>query len=305
MTCVSVWQRTMTFRLALATEDFGQPLRQAIRQAAQFRVQGLRLNARTEIGAADLTDTGLRQLRLFVEEHQLKVAGLYCPSRHSVADPQGLDRRLLMIRSAIERVRRLGTAEVLIRAGRIPNPAATAPRMAQGQPDDSQVDSLKNPFSFAPPPKLTEPSEADQFELLTQVLSDLAATANHHGASLQIIVSDYDTARISALLARVTTGPLQVVFDPAVCVMSGRQPVNIFRSLYQSIGYVRLRDAQQDVDGGGVEVPCGDGAVDWQELLAVLAEAVQPAWLCIERTGGDQRAADVATAVRRLQALLP
>jgi len=58
----------MAIRLALATEDFGQPLRQAIRQAAQFRVQGLRLNARTEIGAADLTDTGLRQLRLFVEE---------------------------------------------------------------------------------------------------------------------------------------------------------------------------------------------------------------------------------------------
>lgn len=104
----------MAIRLALATEDFGQPLRQAVRQAAQFRVQGLRLNARTEIGAADLTDTGLRQLRHFVEEHQLKVAGLYCPSRHSVADPQDLDRRLLMIRSAIERVRRLGCTEVLI-----------------------------------------------------------------------------------------------------------------------------------------------------------------------------------------------
>lgn len=295
----------MTIRLALATEDFGQPLRQAIRQAAQFRVQGLRLNARTEIGAADLTETGLRQLRHFVEEHQLRVAGLYCPSRHSLADPQGLDRRLLMIRSAIERIRRLGTNEVLICAGRIPDPTANARRIAQGQPDDSEVDSLKNPFSFAPPPKLTEPSEAEQFELLAQVLSDLAAAANHHGASLQIIVSDYDSARISALLSRVTTGPVQLVFDPAVCVMSGRQPVSIFRSLYQSIGYVRLRDAQRDVDGAGVEVPCGDGAVDWQELLPVLAEAIQPAWMCIERTGGDQRAADVATAVRRLQSLLP
>jgi len=295
----------MAIRLALATEDFGQPLRQAIRQAAQFRVQGLRLNARTEIGAADLSDTGLRQLRLFVEEHQLRVAGVYCPSRHSVADPQGLDRRLQMIRSAIERVRRLGSTEVLIRAGRIPDPTVTAPQMAQGQPDDSDVDSLRNPFSFAPPPKLTQPSEADQFELLTQVLSDLAAAANHHGASLQVIISDYDTARITTLLSRITTGPLQLVFDPAVCVMAGRQPVSIFRSLYQSIGYVRLRDAQKDVDGGGVEVPCGDGAVDWQELLAVLAEAVQPAWMCIERTGGDQRAADVATAVRRLQSLLP
>jgi len=295
----------MAIRLALATEDFGQPLRQAIRQAAQFRVQGLRLNARTEIGAADLSDTGLRQLRLFVEEHQLRVAGVYCPSRHSVADPQGLDRRLQMIRSAIERVRRLGSTEVLIRAGRIPDPTVTAPQMAQGQPDDSDVDSLRNPFSFAPPPKLTQPSEADQFELLTQVLSDLAAAANHHGAGLQVIISDYDTARITTLLSRITTRPLQLVFDPAVCVMAGRQPVSIFRSLYQSIGYVRLRDAQKDVDGGGVEVPCGDGAVDWQELLAVLAEAVQPAWMCIERTGGDQRAADVATAVRRLQSLLP
>jgi len=295
----------MAIRLALAAEDFGQPLRQAVRQAAQFRVQGLRLNARTEIGAADLTDTGLRQLRHFVEEHQLKVAGLYCPSRHSVADPQDLDRRLLMIRSAIERVRRLGCTDVLIRAGRIPDPTATAPQVAPGQPDNSQVDSLRNPFSFAPPPKLSQPGEAAQFELLTQVLTDLAAVANHRGASLQLIVSDYDPARISALLSQVTTGPVQLVFDPAVCIMAGRQPAHVFRSLYQSVGYVRLRDAQRDVDGAGVEVPCGDGAVDWQELLAVLAEAVQPAWMCVERTGGDQRAADAATAVRRLQSLLP
>ena len=295
----------MTIRLAVATEDFGQPLRQAVRQAALLRVQGLRLNARTEIGAADLTETGLRQLRHFVEEHQLKVAGLYCPSRHSVADPQDLDRRLLMIRSAIERVRRLGCTDVLIRAGRIPDPAATAPQAAPGQPDNSQVDSLRNPFSFAPPQQLNQPGEADQFNLLSQVLADLAAFANHHGASLQLIVSDYDPSRISALLSRISTGPVQMVFDPAVCVMAGRHPAQVFRSLYQSVGYVRLRDAQRDVDGAGVEVPCGDGAVDWQELLAVLTEAMQPSWMCVERTGGDQRAADTVNAVRRLQSLLP
>lgn len=294
-----------TFRLALATEDFGQPLRQAIRHAAQYPVQGLRLNARTEISAADLSDSGLRQLRHFVEEHQLKVAGLYCPSRHPISESQDLDRRLLMVRTAIERVRKLGATDVLIRAGRIPDPAATERRVGSGQPSNQEVDSLRNPFSFAPAPLLNQPSEAEQFELLAQVLSDLAATANHHGANLQLIVSDYQITRISSLLSRVGTGPLQVVFDTAVCVMSGQSPTDVFRSLYQSVGYVRLRDAQRDVDGAGVEVPCGDGAVDWQELLAVLSEAVQPAWMCIERTGGDQRAADAAAAVRRLQSLLP
>ena len=84
----------MGLRMAVATEDFGHPLRQAIRLAAQNPVQGLRLNARSEVKASEFTETGLRQLRHYVAEHQMQVAGLYYPSRHALADPQSLDQRL-------------------------------------------------------------------------------------------------------------------------------------------------------------------------------------------------------------------
>jgi hypothetical protein len=66
----------MALRLAVATEDFGQPLRQAIVQAALNPVQGLRLNARTEVRAEEFSDSALRQLRHYVDEHQMRVAGL-------------------------------------------------------------------------------------------------------------------------------------------------------------------------------------------------------------------------------------
>jgi sugar phosphate isomerase/epimerase len=41
------------------------------------------------------------------------------------------------------------------------------------------------------------------------------------------------------------------------------------------------------------------------ELLPTLVEANFSGWICIERTGGDQRADDVSRAVSTLRKLLP
>jgi sugar phosphate isomerase/epimerase len=298
----------MGLRMAVATEDFGHPLRQAIRLAAQNPVQGLRLNARSEVKASEFTETGLRQLRHYVAEHQMQVAGLYYPSRHALADPQSLDQRLDGIRATLGLTRRLGTSELLLRVGRIPDPAMIEPESAEGTPDNANVDSLRNPFSFAPSAatfNAKQPSEAQQFHLLCEILNDLANEANHQGAVLQLILSSYESSRIQALLSAVTKGPVGLVFDSATCVMSGRSPVSVFREWYSHVGYVRLRDARKDVDGGGIEVAYGEGAVDWTELPAVLTEAESQAWVCVERTGGDQRAEDVLHAVRSMKAMLP
>jgi sugar phosphate isomerase/epimerase len=298
----------MGLRLAVATEDFGQALRQAIRLAAQNPVQGLRLNARSEVRASEFTDTGLRQLRHFIGEHQMQVAGLYYPSRHSLADPQSLDQRLDGIRAAMGLMRRLGTKDLLLRVGRIPDPTKQVVDEAEDAPNNEDVDSLRNPFSFAPSLgtlSTRQPSEAEQFRQLCEILNDLAAEANRHGVVLQLILSGYDVKPLKALLAEVTSGPIAVVFDSATSVMTGRSPVAVFREWYQRIGYVRLRDARKDVDGGGIEVPMGEGTVDWTELPAVLTEAESRAWVCIERTGGDSRAEDVIRAIRILKETLP
>jgi sugar phosphate isomerase/epimerase len=302
----------MSLRLAVATEDFGQPLRRAIELAAENAVQGLRLNARSEIRPEEFSETALRQLRLYVEEHQMTVAGLSYPSRHSLYDEKSLDQRLDGIRSAMRMVRKLGTCEVLVRVGRIPDPdaaeTATDSSGSSSGPSNDDVDSLRNPFSFAPAAGLIKssgPSESRQFEMLCDIINDLVAFGSREGATLQLQLANYDAKRIARLLDRIKAGPVALVFDPAICVMTGSRPVKLFRDLYQSFGYMRARDAQKDVDGGGIETPLGDGSVDWMELLPTLVEANYPGWICIERTGGDQRADDVCRAVSTLRKLLP
>ncbi len=292
-------------RLAVATEDFGTNLRQAIARAAQNRVRGLRLNVRQEVRAEEFSATGLRQLRHFVEEHQLRVAGLMFPSRHALAEPLYLDQRLDGLRAAIGLARPLGTEEILVRVGRIPDPDDESESVAHAA-SNHDVNSLTNPFSFASSgAAVPQASEAQQYRHLLEVLTDMAAVAGREGASLQLIPSAYDTARLRRLLTDVKSGPVGLVFDPATCVMSGRNPVDVFRDLYQHVGYARMRDARRDVDGGGIEVSHGDGIVDWQEVLAVLTEAGAALWVCAERTGGDQRGEDVARAVNQLNSLLP
>lgn len=299
----------MAFRLATATEDFGTDLRSAIRLAAEQPVQGLRLNARTEVRAADFSESALRQLRHQVEEHQLRVAGLYYPSRHALADTASLEQRLDGIRAACGIVRKLGTSEVIIRVGRLPDPAQSSPAPAVDTPTNENVDSLLFPFSFAPGAAASsvrrEPSPAEQFDVLCEILNDLAGHASRHGAQLQLIIAGCEQERMRLLLSRVQSGPVGFVFDPGACVMSGVNPVSFYRSIWQQVGYIRLRDAQKDVDGGGIETAFGDGTVDWIELAAVLVEANPVTWMCLERTGGDQRAADTADAVRRFRSLLP
>ncbi len=298
----------MTLRLAVATEDFGQPLRQAIEQAAKNKVQGLRLNARTEVRAEDFSDTALRQLRHYVAEHQLKVAGLMYSSRHAIYEEQHLDQRLDGIRSALKLVRKLGTSELLVRIGRIPDPESATPVAKPDAPKDDDVDSLRNPFSFAPAASTLRSagaSDAQKFQLLCDILNDLASDASRCGAVLQLQLSSYEQKRIQKLLSHITSGAVGVVFDPASCVMTGSSPVRTFRDIYPDIGYIRLRDAQKDVDGGGIEVPFGDGTVDWTELLPTIVEANLQSWVCVERTGGEQREDDVRDAIRRIEHLLP
>ncbi len=302
----------MPVRLAVATEDFGTPLKDAIRQAATCPVAGLRLNVRTEVRAEEFSETGLRQLKLFVAECRMSVAGLHCSSRRSLQESEDLDRRLDRIRISMPLARKLGTRELLVRCGRIPDPDDTGAvtgdaSEASGHPSNSDVDSLKNPFSYAPAvsaDRICQPTGRERFDRLCEILNDLARHADRCGCVLQLVCAAFDVSRIARLLSRVQSGPVGLVFDPATAVMTGSSPVALFRAVYAHVGYVRIRDAQKDVDGAGLEVPVGEGAVNWTELVPTIAESDYHGWLCVERPGGDDRADDVRRGVAHLRSLV-
>ena len=293
----------MSLRLAVATEDFGTPLKKAIALAATCEVSGLRLNCRTEVKPADATASSLRQILLYVRERQMKVAGLYCPTRHALYAPEYMEPRLDTIRKSMSLARKLDTQEVLIRCGRIPNPDAQPEPKTSANAD---IDELANPFSFAPTaPRVTENTQEKEFALLCEILNDLTQHGNHVGCTLNLQLSTYDLPLTQRLFSEVKAGPLSIAFDPATAVMTAANVVNTFRNLYSKIGYVRARDALRDVDGAGIEVAVGDGNVDWTQLLPTLSEADYHGWICVERTGGDERADDVRRGISVLKDLIP
>jgi len=291
----------MSLRLAVATEDLNPSLKKAISLAAASEVQGVRLNSRSEVSAADATESSIRQILLYVKERQMKVAGLMCPTRHSLYDPEYLEPRLDIIRKSMTLARKLETADLLVRCGRIPDPTAT-PAPAEAAPS---IDDQANPFAFATTPEASGPTPAAQFTQLCEILNDLTRHGNHVGCTLNLQLSSYNQPLIERLFAEVKAGPLSIVFDTATAVMTGAPVVGTFRDLYQHVGYIRARDALSDVDGAGVEVAHGDGVVDWIQFLPTLEEADYTNWVCVERGGGDQRAEDVRHGVSELKALIP
>lgn len=294
----------MSLRLAVATEDFGAPLRRAVALAGRARVPGVRLNARHEILAEQMSATGLRQLGQYVRENRMQIAGLSCPTRHSLADPAWLEERVTLIRSAMDLVRPLQTSELLVPCGLIPDPAAEAPA-ATARP--SAAEQPANPFSYAAAsPRAAETSSPqNQFSTLCQVVSDLTSYGNHVGCVLTLQLPNYDVSLLERLMKAVTTGPLRIAFDPAVAIFTGANVIDTYRRLYQHVGYVRARDGRRNSDYSGTETAVGEGVVNWDELLPTLVEAEFAGWVCIERTAGDHRDTDVLNSVSRLKSLLP
>lgn len=294
----------MTLRLSVASEDLDSSLKKAIGIATTFQVAGIRLNTRSELSADNVSASALRQTLLYVKERRMQVAGLICPTRHALYDAEYLEPRIQTIRNSMSLARKLETSELVIRCGRVPDdrtddkPAATA----QSVPD---VDQLANPFSFAARPAPTQTSPENQFALLCEILNDLAQHGNHVGCVLNLMVAGYDIRLLTRLLSCIKTGPVNVCFDPATAVMTGANTVQIYRDLYQHVGYVRARDALKDVDGAGIEVPVGDGVVDWIQLLPTLEEANYRGWMCIERSGGENRRHDVERGVSLLKTMIP
>ncbi len=272
--------------------------------AGQVHVPGIRLNARRDILAQNMSASALKQLSHYVRENHMYVAGLSCPTRHNLASPEYLEERVELIRSAMTLSRPLNSSSLLVPCGLIPDPGQDSPsRVDVG----SDAEHRENPFSLAGHPAEASRTitQADQFSTLCQVVSDLASYGNHVGCVLTLQLPNFDVSLLKQLLEAVTTGPLQIVFDPAVAVFTGANVIDSYRQLYNHVGYIRARDGLRNSDYSGTETVVGDGVVPWDELMPTLIEADYSGWVCVERTGGDHRESDVLRGVSHVQSLLP
>lgn len=293
----------MPLRLAVATKNLHLNLKRAIAMASSSMADGVQLNSRVELEQGNASESSLRQIRLYVTEREMKIAGLFCPTRHSLSDDEFLEPRLNVIRRSMSIARTLQTDHVVVRCGVIPNPIQSKPTQ-ESKTSEQTLDA--NPFSFTSPDMQTaKMTPADRFQMLVEILNDLTKYGNHVGCRLALLLPNYNRQLVKSLLSQVVNGPLSIAFDPATAELSGESAVDAFRDLYENTSYVRARDTIASAEGGGDEVTIGNGVVDWTHFIPTLAEADFKGWVSVQQKGGPEVAESCLEGVSHLRDLFP
>lgn len=260
---------TPRLRLGYPTRLLEGPFREKIRQAAGLRAQGVQLDLRHELRPGELSETGLRQFGHLLDEQGLALAPAVFPLRRAIADRDGLEERVAAVTAALRFAGDLKAGVLIVRPGAVPG-----------------ADSKDRP-------------------LLLEVLNDLARAGDHVGVTLTLTTGREPVESLTEVLGAITAGPIGVNIDPAAAVMAGRDPAAGIRALHSYLRHVRVRDGLQESDGAGIEVPVGRGEVEWESVLAALAEADYGGWLTPDRTTGEDPAKDAANALSYLRNVMP
>lgn len=256
----------MPICLAVAIHCFGQPLKRALLRAAEIEADGVQFTIGGDLRPSALSATGRRELLHQLGELGLAVSSIRFPLRRALCDLDRLEARLAALRDAMQLAFQLKAGLIALRVGRI------APE-----------------------------SDTADYELLRDVLNDLARYGNHVGCALAITPSGEPADLLGRLLSDITTGPVGIDFDPAVCIASGERPADVLRTLHAHVLHVTVRDMVRTADGSGQEVAVGRGEVEWDELLAVIDEMRYRGWLTVDRTDGGAHPAETARAVQFLR----
>jgi sugar phosphate isomerase/epimerase len=135
---------------------------------------------------------------------------------------------------------------------------------------------------------------------------DVARDFGGHGIELGMETGQESAAELLEFLHDLDTPNVFVNFDPANMILYGAgDPVDAIRTLGRHIRHVHVKDGTTSAKPGeawGEEVPFGTGDVGPQRFLAALHRIDYRGPLVIEREAGNQRMADVKTAIETLRA---
>jgi len=254
-------------QFALTTRSLNLPLRAAIKTAArQAGITGLRIDVRHELPAKEMSQTGKRELRHLLKELGLQLPALNFSTRHAYNDLTGLDQRISATREAMDLAALLEVQHLCVRIGKIPAAEEGAP-----------------------------------YELLVEIISDLARHGNRVGVTLTIIPGSESPDVILPFLGQISTGPVALDFDPSRVLPGGHDPARQLRALHASVAQFTARDAVRDFSGGIEQTQLGRGEVVWDELLATLGEIDFRGWITLQPPPGENPAEQITQSLTYLQ----
>ena len=162
----------------------------------------------------------------------------------------------------------------------------------------------------------------DRYKIMQEACHELAEYADSINAHFAVETGPETSAVLKGFLDSLNSTGVGVYLDPANLVMvTGDDPVGAVHNLKKYIVHTHAKDGKQifyrdpeivygikkDVivtDDSFLEVPLGEGSVDFPKYLAALEEIGYNGFLTIEREVGDDPAKDIRAAVDFLNGLM-
>lgn len=256
-------------RLSVPALSLSRDLRRALARARGLGVRGIEIDGRRGVDAEQLTQTGLRQIRKWLEDEGLVVSAVAFPTRGGYADADRLEARIAATKAALELAHALGAQVVTNHIGDIPPAPATAA------------------------------DEADPaWQLLIDVLADIGAWGHRVGATLCAEAGRAAPADLLRVIAALPTASLQCDIVTGSLLVHRHDPVAAVDMLGSHIGFVHLTDSVAGTYAGrGRPAALGEGEVDVPAVLGALEERAYHGWIGLEPAEESAGMGELAAAI--------
>ena len=140
----------------------------------------------------------------------------------------------------------------------------------------------------------TDVTWVDQLQATERFLGVLAPLLRDLGCRIDLEThEEITTHELVALVEAIGPDVLGVTLDLANVVIRGEDPLAATRRVAQYVHLTHMRDVVLYFAADGIERqirPCGDGVIDWQGVLRLLAEHNPELHLSVENVSGPNRA---------------
>jgi sugar phosphate isomerase/epimerase len=256
-------------RLSVPALSLSRDLRRALALARELGVRGVEIDGRRGIAAEQITQTGLRQIRKWLDDEGLVVSAVAFPTRGGYAAADRLEARIAATKSALELAHALKAQVVINHIGDIPPPPADG----NDEPDPA-------------------------WQLLIDVLADIGAWGHRVGATLCAEAGRAAPVDLLRVIAALPTGSLLCDVATGTLLVHRHDPVAAVEMLGSHIGFVHVTDAVAGAYAGrGRPAPLGAGEVDVPAVLGALEERAYRGWIGLESADESAGMAELAAAI--------
>lgn len=279
------------FPIGAIIESFRLPTLEAVKKAAELKLDGLQMYATSgEHAPENLSGKKAKELLQYVKDSGLRFSALCGDLGHGFGDKE-------LNPSLIEKSKRILDLS-----------------------KELECDIVTTHIGVVP-----ESPEHERYKIMQAACAELAEYADSVDAHFAIETGPETSATLKKFLDSLGSRGVGVNLDPANLVMvTGDDPVKAVHNLKNYIVHTHAKDGKMLAKGNpeyiygivhpvpvefqGIryfeEVPLGTGQVDFPAYLAALDEIGYKGYLTIEREVGDTPAKDIATAADFLREII-